>query len=39
MENLYPMVPPGASLSETIDQPKIEAPATAPQRAIEKVRS
>ena len=39
MENLYPMVPPGASLSETIDQPKIEAPTAAPRRVEEKVRS
>jgi len=39
MENLYPMVPPGASLSETIDQPKIEVPTAAPRRVEEKVRS
>jgi acetolactate synthase-1/2/3 large subunit len=39
MENLYPMVPPGASLSETIDQPKIEAPTASPRRVEEKVRS
>jgi hypothetical protein len=33
-------VPPGASLAETIDQPKmIEAPAPSPQREKEKVRS
>jgi acetolactate synthase-1/2/3 large subunit len=39
LENIYPMVPPGASLSETIDQPKmIEAPAPSPQREKEKVR-
>jgi acetolactate synthase-1/2/3 large subunit len=39
MENIYPMVPPGASLSETIDQPTIEAPTAAPRREKEKVRS
>jgi acetolactate synthase-1/2/3 large subunit len=40
MENCYPMVPPGASLAETIDQPKIEAPApTSRRREKEKVRS
>jgi acetolactate synthase-1/2/3 large subunit len=40
MENCYPMVPPGASLAETIDQPKmIEAPAPSPRREKEKVRS
>jgi acetolactate synthase-1/2/3 large subunit len=37
-ENIYPMVPPGASLSETIDQPKIEAPAPPAQRQKEKAR-
>jgi acetolactate synthase-1/2/3 large subunit len=40
MENCYPMVPPGASLAETIDQPKmIEAPAPPRRREKEKVRS
>jgi acetolactate synthase-1/2/3 large subunit len=38
MEDCYPMVPPGASLAETIDQPKIEAPASSPRREKEKVR-
>jgi acetolactate synthase-1/2/3 large subunit len=38
MENCYPMVPPGASLAETLDQPKIEAPAPSPRREKEKVR-
>jgi len=38
MENCYPMVPPGASLAETIDQPKTEAPAPSPRREKEKVR-
>jgi acetolactate synthase-1/2/3 large subunit len=38
MENIYPMVPPGASLSETIDQPKIEAPTPSLPRQKEQVR-
>jgi len=38
LEDCYPMVPPGASLAETIDQPKIEAPAPSPRREKEKVR-
>ena len=38
LENCYPMVPPGASLAETIDQPKTEAPAPSPRREKEKVR-
>jgi len=39
LENCYPMVPPGASLAETIDQPKTEAPAPPTRREKEKVRS
>jgi len=38
LENCYPMVPPGASLAETIDQPKTEAPAPPMRREKEKVR-
>jgi len=38
MEDCYPMVPPGASLSETIDQPEVEQPTPSPQREKEKVR-
>jgi acetolactate synthase-1/2/3 large subunit len=37
-EDCFPMVPPGASLSETIDQPKIETPTPARRRGKEKVR-
>jgi len=38
LENCYPMVPPGASLAETIDQPKTEAPVPPTRREKEKVR-
>lgn len=34
-ENCYPMVPPGASLQETIDQPAV-APARRPQEALSR---
>lgn len=37
-ENIYPMVPPGASLSQTIDQPKVETPARPRPPRKEKVR-
>jgi hypothetical protein len=34
-ENVYPMVPPGASLAETIDQPKVErAPKRKPRARV-----
>ncbi len=34
-ENVYPMVPPGASLAETIDQPKVErAPERKPRARV-----
>jgi acetolactate synthase-1/2/3 large subunit len=35
MEDVYPMVPPGASLAETIDQPKVErAPERKPRERV-----
>jgi len=32
VEDCYPMMPPGVSLSQTIDQPKVEQPARQPER-------
>jgi len=32
VEDCMPMMPPGASLSQTIDQPKIEEPTRQPER-------
>jgi acetolactate synthase-1/2/3 large subunit len=32
VEDCYPMMPPGVSLSQTIDQPKVDQPARQPER-------